>query len=411
MENLRRLDENQAKRLRLHQRGAPRNGEALLQGLALCGKCGRRMHPVYQGDGRYVVYECARRPDARTCWSVPNRHIDEKLVEVFLEAMAPPELDLSLAVLKEVEHQAADVDRQWKLRLDRARYEAERAERQYNAVEPENRNVARTLETRWNQKLDEMAQVEREHAEARRARKLELSSDDKKAILALARDLRTVWNAPTTTAAEKKKLIRLIIQDVVLSPVDVPERTTQVKILWKTGAVTEVFAARPSTCKTPENVLALIRELASKRHADVEIAEELNRRGLKSGRGRVFTKQAVTMLRSEYKISAGRPPGGHLPLPARDNLGRYSLRAMAARYGISEHVVRYWVETGVITPEHDYQGGPFWFAVTPPVEARIAEALRRGYGSRRRKRPTSRPSTHRRQAAEPHPHSHRRVLN
>jgi len=411
MENLRRLDENQAKRLRLHQRGAPRNGEALLQGLALCGKCGRRMHPVYQGDGRSVVYECARRPDARTCWSVPHRHIDEKLVEVFLEAMAPPELDLSLAVLKEVEHQAADVDCQWKLRLDRARYEAERAERQYNAVEPENRNVARTLETRWNQKLDEMAQVEREHAEARRARKLELSSDDKKAILALARDLRTVWNAPTTTAAEKKKLIRLIIQDVVLSPVDVPERTTQVKILWKTGAVTEVFAARPSTCKTPENVLALIRELASKRHADVEIAEELNRRGLKSGRGRVFTKQAVTMLRSEYKISAGRPPGGHLPLPARDNLGRYSLRAMAARYGISEHVVRYWVETGVITPERDYQGGPFWFAVTPPVEARIAEALRRGYGSRRRKRPTSRPSTHRRQAAEPHPHSHRRVLN
>jgi DNA invertase Pin-like site-specific DNA recombinase len=410
MENLRRLDENQAKRLRVHQRGAPRNGEALLQGLALCGKCGRRMHPVYRRDGGYVIYECSRRPDAAgTCWSVPNRHVDEKLVDVFLEAMAPPELDLSLAVLKEVEHQAADVDRQWKLRLDRARYEAGRAERQYNAVEPENRNVARTLEIRWNQKLEEMAQVEREHAEARRARKLELSNDDKKAILALAHDLKKVWNAPTTTPAEKKQLIRLIIQDVVLAPVDVPERATRLKVLWKTGAVTEVLAARPTSgCKTPDNVLAIIRELAGRRRADVEIAEELNRRGLKSGRGRSFTKQAVTMLRSEYKISAGRPPGGHLPMPDRDELGRLSIRALAARYAVTTHVVRYWVETDVVTPERDYQGGPFWFALTPAVEARIADALQRGYGPRKR-RPLRRP-TGSRQTAEPRRHSHRRAL-
>jgi len=382
MENLKRLDENRARSERIDRKGAPKNGEALLQGLALCGRCGRRMRPVYHSR---PGYECSRRPNAAgTCWSVPAQRIDDKVVEIFLDAVAPPEIDLSLAVLKEVERQAAGVDRQWKLRLERARYEAERAERQYNAVEPENRIVARTLETRWNEKLQEFAQVEREYEEARRARKLEIGTDDKKAIMALARDLPKVWRAQTTTPAERKQLVRLLIQDVTLSPVDIPERSTRIRILWKTGATSEVFATRPiAGCKTSEEVLALIRELAGQRRADVEIAEELNRRGLKSGRSRSFTKQAITMIRSEYEISAGRPPGGRLPMPSRDTLGRYSLRALAARYDVTTHMIRYWVETGVLTPAQDYQGGPFWFELTLEIEARIADAQARGYGRRR----------------------------
>jgi DNA invertase Pin-like site-specific DNA recombinase len=383
MENLKRLDENRARSERIDRRGAPKNGEALLQGLALCGRCGRRMHPVY-GSANHPSYECSRRPNAGgTCWSVPAQRIDDKVAEIFLDAVAPPEIDLSLAVLKEVERQAAGVDRQWKLRLERARYEAERAERQYNTVEPENRVVARTLETRWNEKLQELAQVEREHEEIRRAHKLEIGADDKKAIMALARDLPKVWSAPTTTPAERKQLVRLLIQDVTLAPVDIPERSTRISILWKTGATSDVFALRPiAGCKTPDEVLALIRELAGQRRPDVEIAAELNRRGLKSGRGRGFTKQAIKMLRSEYHISAGRPPGGRSPTPARDALGRYSIRALAGHYDVTTHMIRYWIETGILTPAQDYHGGPFWFELTPEVDTRIAEAQKRGYGRR-----------------------------
>lgn len=384
MANLKRLDENRSCSERIDRHGAPKNGEALLQGLALCGRCGRRMHPLYPTAGN-PSYECSRRPNAAgTCWSVPAQRIDDKVAEIFLDAVAPPEIDLSLAVLREVEHQAAGVDRQWKLRLERARYDAERIERQYNAVEPENRIVARTLEARWNEKLEELAQVEREYEESRRAHKLELSANDKKAIMALAHDLPKVWRAPTTTPAERKQLIRLLIEDVTLSPVDVPERSTRICILWKTGATSEVFTPRPTVgCKTSNEVLGIIRELAAQRRADAEIADELNRRGLKSGRGRGFTKQAIVVLRSEYKISAGRPPGGHTPTPPRDELGRYSLRALAARYDVTTHIIRYWIETGVLTPAQDFKGGPFWVALTPEIETRIVEAKARGYGRRR----------------------------
>lgn len=384
MDNLKRLDENRSRTERIDRHGAPKNGEALLQGLALCGRCGRRMHAVYRRANN-PGYECSRRPEAAgTCWSVPTRCIDERIAEIFLEAVAPPEIDLSLAVLREVEHQAAGVDRQWKLRLERARYEADRVERQYNAVEPENRIVARTLEARWNEKLEELAQIEREYEETRRAHKLDLSTDDKKAIMALARDLPKVWRAPTTTAAERKQLMRLLIEDVTLSPVDIPERSTRIQILWKTGATSEAFTSRPiAGCKTSDEVLAIIRDLAAQRRGDSEIADELNHRGLKSGRDRSFTKQAIVMIRSEYEISAGRPPGGHKPAPPRDELGRYSLRALAARHDVTTHMIRYWIETGVVVPAQDYKGGPFWFALTPEIEARIAEAKARGYGPRR----------------------------
>ena len=223
-ENLKRIEENATRFHGIHMRGAARSGEALLQGLVLCGRCGQRMHSSFPVASA-PVYECIRSAYGEgRCWSTVARRIDDKVVETFLEAMAPPELDLSLAVLKEVEHQADSLARQWKLRLERARYEAQRAERQYNAVEPENRIVARTLETHWNQKLQELAQVEQEYEEAKGKQKLELSAQDKKSILALARDLPKLWNAPTTTSVDKKRMLRLLIQDVVLSPVVVPER-------------------------------------------------------------------------------------------------------------------------------------------------------------------------------------------
>jgi hypothetical protein len=382
MENLKRLDENRTHDDEaLQRKGGAGQGEALLQGLAICGRCGRRMHSAYPNKQR-PYYECRDHPDQEhTCWSAAASNIDAKVTDIFLEAFAPSEIDLSLAVFKEVERQAGDVDRQWKLRLERARYEAERAERQYNAVEPENRVVARTLETRWNEKLQELKQIECDHEEARRARKLDLSPADKKDIIALARDLPKVWHAPTTTNAERKQIIRLLIQDAVLLPVDVPQRATKIRLLWRTGAVTEVLAPRPkSPWKTSKRVLDAIRELAEQRLADVEIAQKLNRRGIKSGRGRAFTRLAVKMLRSAHDIPSGRTPGGHLPAPHRDSAGRYSVRGLAERYQVTDHIVRYWITTGVISPERDFRGGPFWLVLTPKVEERIRRALRDGYG-------------------------------
>lgn len=389
LENLKRIEENAVGDPRLLRRGAPRHGEALLQGLVLCGRCGQRMHPVYPLADT-PVYQCSRSLYGEgNCWSTVAHRIDDKVVEVFLEAIAPPELDLSLAVLKEVERQSASVDRQWKLRLERARYEAQRAERQYNAVEPENRVVARTLETRWNEKLQELAQVEREYEQARSAHKLELSAQDKKRILALARDLPRLWNAPSTTPTDKKRMLRLLIQDVVLSPVDVPRRSTRIRILWKTGAISELLIPRPTLADsrlTPTQVLTTIRKLAKRKYTDQQTADELNRRGLKSGLRRSFTRTGVASLRTDHGIGSGRSPGGgSQPVPERDAQGRYSIRGLTAQFGVTTPMVRYWIRRGLVTPEPRQRTGPFWFEMTPELEALLAKARRQDY------RPVPRP--------------------
>jgi DNA invertase Pin-like site-specific DNA recombinase/uncharacterized protein YndB with AHSA1/START domain len=388
--NLQRLKDNDVKQHADHAHGAPRDGSGLLQGLALCGRCGRRMKTFHR-RAQQTSYECSQRLDGGpSCWSVMARSLDDKVVEVFLSAMAPPELELSLSVLKEVEHQAAEVDQQWKLRLERVRYEAARAERQYHAVEPENRIVVRTLETRWNQKLQEVLQVEREYEEARRAHKLDLSDDDKQAIRTLAADLPKVWNAQTTTTTERKQLLRLVIEDIVLCPVVLPHRATQIRILWKTGAVTEATVQRPTSSdrlKTPPEVLALITEQVQLGKSNVQIAEDLNQRKLKSGLGREFTRRAVSMICQGYGLTILRPAGVNRPgqrAQERDPRGRYSITGLVARYHVTSYVVRYWVQRGVLTAQRDCPGGPLWFDLTPDAEARIAEALRTGYGPRTR---------------------------
>lgn len=388
--NLQRLKDNNVKQHADHAHGAPRDGCGLLQGLALCGRCGRRMQTKHRRAHR-TAYECSHRQDGgATCWSVMARSLDDKVVEVFLCAMAPPELDLSLAVLEEVEHQAAQVDQQWKLRLERGRYEAARAERQYHAVEPENRIVARTLETRWNQKLQELLQVEREYEEARRAHKLDLSNEDKQAIRALAADLSKVWHAPTTTTIERKQLLRLVIEDIVLCPVLSPHRATQIRILWKTGAVTEATVQGSHSAgghKTSAEVIARLAEQVQLGKSNRQLAEDLNQRQLKSGQGREFTARLVSRLCLDYGLTSRAPAGGcrlGQRTAHRDARGRYSVAGLVAHYQVTPHVIRYWVQRGVLVPQRDGPGGPLWFELTPEAHARIAQALANGYGPRTR---------------------------
>ncbi|QQR47396.1 MerR family transcriptional regulator [Myxococcus xanthus] len=350
------------------------------------------MSPVYPLEF-LPCYQCSLRPYGEgNCWSTVAHRIDAKVSEAVLQAFAPPELDLSLAVLKQVERQSAEVDRQWKLRLERVRYEAQRAERQYNAVEPENRVVARTLETRWNEKLQEVAEVEREYEHARSTRGLDLSEKDKKKILALARELPKLWNAPTTTNADKKRILRLLIQEVVLVPLDVPQRSTRIRILWRTGAISELQVPRPcmdEARRMPPHVIGEIRRMARQHFSDSQIAKELNQRGFKSNRNSRsggFTQSSVASLRRRKGIPAGHPAGwSHVQVPARNEQGLYSIRGLSAYFGVTSTMVLYWVRSGQVTPVpsltriRGLSKQPFWFEMTPELQVLLAKVRRQGY--------------------------------
>jgi DNA invertase Pin-like site-specific DNA recombinase len=230
--------------------GAAREGRALLQGIVMCGRCGSRLAIRYAGEnGRYASYNCSRlQADASgdACLHVQARYLDDPVIELVLSALTRENLLNATKVVEIVEQQDAAVAQQWKLRLERARYEAKRAERQYDACDPENRTVARTLETRWNDKLVELEKLEREHEALRAARTFELSELERRRILDLAEHLPRLWHQKTTTARDRKLLLRMLLKDISVRAVDVPRPSLRIKVLWQTDAVTEIEVDRYS---------------------------------------------------------------------------------------------------------------------------------------------------------------------
>ncbi|OGV62500.1 MAG: recombinase [Lentisphaerae bacterium RIFOXYA12_64_32] len=378
--NQQKLKENRTS-LSMDRRGAAREGGALLQGLALCGKCGRRMSSRYPGAKRHGQYQC--RPNHVTfgavCWAVSAQAIDRAVAEIFLAAVRPPEIELALAVAHETERQAQEVDGQWKLRLERLRYEAKLTERRYKAIDPDNRVVARTLEREWNDKLKEMEDAEREHQEMRRREKVDLSDEDRARIVALAKDLPTVWNASTTTQAERKNLLRMLVKEVTLSPVDVPEKRTRIQVLWQTGAVSELTVPRKdkyTATSTPADSLLVIRREFAAGKEDVDIVACLNREGLMTGYGRRWDVPALR--RARYAYGLYRPSHRARKAPDVRADGLISIHGVAKRFGVSPSAVKTWVQSGILKPtDGGGTGHPLWFQLDGPTVQKLEEDARR----------------------------------
>jgi DNA invertase Pin-like site-specific DNA recombinase len=254
--NQKRMAENGADCSKGGSRRAAREGPALLQGILMCGRCSDRMHVRYLGqDGRYGHYFCSgnsKKVVGYRCVHLAQRNIDGPVVELVLNTLTRSQLSDSTKILDIIEQEDAALDQQWKLRIERARYETKRAERQYDACDPENRVVARTLETRWNEKLLELERLEREHEELRQRKRVELTDLDRRRILELADDLPRLWSAKATTDRDRKMLLRLLIQQVSVNTIDVPQPGVRIKILWHTGALSELEANRPGT-KDPKH--------------------------------------------------------------------------------------------------------------------------------------------------------------
>ena len=245
--NERRMSENNTRRR--GERGSVREGSALLQGLLLCAHCGGRLGVRYSGqNGKYPTYMCTQRADAGLgdfCSHVYARNLDEPIVDVVLRMLTREHLLDATKVIELVDEQRAALDRQWQLRLERARYDAKRAERQYDACEPDNRVVARTLEKRWNERLTEIERLEAEYGDFKRVLPVEISDLDRQRILALASDLPRLWRARTTEDRDRKQLLRLLIKDISVRAIQVPTPSLRAQVLWHTHAVTDLEIARP----------------------------------------------------------------------------------------------------------------------------------------------------------------------
>jgi len=285
-------------------RGAPREGRALLQGIVWCGRCGAKMsvNSYSAKEQRRPAYICQRAYQAEgaphVCQSMSGGPIDDAIVEMFLEAMTPAQLEVSLQVVRQVNQERDELKRQWGRQLDQARLEARRAERQYDAVDPDNRLVAGTLEARWNEKLDALKKLEAAYADAQVQARFTLTEEEQKSIQELARDLPAVWSAPTTTDKDRKKLLRHAISEVQLDGVTQPGRI-ELRVTWRSGAVTTRQLARLPVGswapRTSEEVVERIRALAVG-HSVSEIAERLCQEGFRSAHGKEIRRHHVMYI-------------------------------------------------------------------------------------------------------------------
>jgi excisionase family DNA binding protein len=355
--------------------GPAREGEALLQGLARCGKCGRTMNVSYGGHRserahRTMQYRCSTSRlqiiDGVDCQTIGGKRIDQAVVDVFLEAVAPAGLEALKRIEEQWEADAHALTRSWALQVEKAEYEAQRAERQFQAVEPENRIVARELERRWNEKLKELDAV-RQKAESSGRKISPLSEDEMARARDLAQDLSQVWCSPTTTNRDRKRLLRCLIGEVQLLT---EEKRYRVRIVWKGGATTERDVERlapgAATPKTSEDVVELVRQLAQE-FDDAQIARILNRQGRRTARNNPFTQANILSLRGHHQI-----PKCSIPQARDPKEGPFNADEAAAELGVTMSTIHRWLREGIIAGSQLTPGAPWKILLTDEVRRKLS---------------------------------------
>ena len=364
----------QANRYSFAQRrlGAPREGAALLVGIIVCGRCGRRMTPNYGSDWR--VYHCRREQMAYAvpqCQSFPQRYLDALVQELFFEAVQPARLATLLTALDALEQERQALERHWHLKLERARYGVQLAQRQYDAVDPDNRLVAHELETRWNTALATLQRLEQEYAAARRAELAPLTEAEQQAVRQLADDLPTVWAAATTTAADRKRLLRLAIQEVTVTVRPDGSRSADVAVLWSGGVTTAHTVSCPPQgwhCVTAAAVLARIGALAQTLPDD-QIAHQLNAEGVRTQTGKPWTYERVWAMRNQHQIPTACPIDAGACAMRGD--GRVPVTLAAERLGVSTSLIHVWIAQGVLRSAQRTAQSPCWVRLTDAELTRL----------------------------------------
>jgi DNA invertase Pin-like site-specific DNA recombinase len=347
----------EANRSRSQSMGAVRDGPALLAGLVACGRCGARMTVHYQrgaGGKLSPVYMCAREKSdygGGQCQQVAGSCVDGYVTGLLLDALAPAALEVSLAAAGQARAQRAQVDRIWRQRLERAEFAAGRARRQYQLTEPENRLVARQLEKDWETALAERQRLGEEYDRFTAARPRTLTAAEREQIRALAADLPAVWHAPTTTDADRKQLIRHLVEQVRITVLGASEKVA-VEVTWAGGHHTRAQITRPVACLTQlsyyPHLAVRARELADSRYTTTQIAERLNAEGFHPPkRIPAFTANAVTDLLRALGIQRSHIPARrNRPAPAQHE---WWLRDLADHLGMSAITLDAWVRRGWAT--------------------------------------------------------------
>jgi DNA invertase Pin-like site-specific DNA recombinase len=380
--NLARLRANQA---RADAIGAVRGGPALLAGLVVCGRCGHRMTVRYGGAATRHSYVCGRLLTdygAELCQQVAGRSLDQCVSRQVLAALEPAALEFSLAAAAQIEQERAELDRLWQQRLERAAYEVARVERQYQAAEPENRLVVRQLERAWEEKLAAQQQLDEAYHRFTREQPRRLSPTEQATIRQVAADIPALWDAPTTTDADRKAIVRQIVERVTVAVHGASERM-RVTITWAGGAETADEIVRPvarlEQLSYYPQLVERLHALAAEGLSMATIAQRLNAEGFRPPKRREhFGAQGVQDL---FRRLGGTPAQARLPRHAGLGEHEWWLADLARAVGMPPITLFNWIQRGWVTGRQEAQPPRRWILWADEAEL---EQLRE-----RHRRPTS----------------------
>lgn len=364
-----------------HNPGAIREGLALLQGLATCGRCGRRLHVYYQGKNGTPGYYCGNNNvvngRGEHCLRVGGLQIDKAVAQAFLAAVTPVGMEAALGAEQQCEAEYQATIQQWQRQVERAEYEAQRAERRYRSVEPENRLVARTLEAQWEQQLSELAAAQAQLARQEQQRPEALTEEQREHLRTLGQDLQQVWDAPTTTDRDRKELLNLLLEEVnIRLEKSETQSTAHLVLRWRGGAIRELDVDlrvyRQASIRTDEETIDLLRRLAC-HYDDAVIAGILNRQGRRTATGQRFTANQVGSLRRYRKIAR------YDPSTANQEGDLVTIQKAAELLDVAPSTIHRWLADGFLAGEQLTPGAPWRIRVNDELRSRFVETAPPGF--------------------------------
>jgi DNA invertase Pin-like site-specific DNA recombinase/predicted DNA-binding transcriptional regulator AlpA len=369
-----------------HGGGPVREGRALLQGLLQCGRCGRTMQTGYSGPrGNSPRYVCARGQQlygsGPGCQSIGGGRLEHTVLEQLFAILEPASLEATAKALAEADTHHRQRLAAFELTVERARYQAERALRQYDAVEPENRLVARTLERALEDKLAALRQAENDLATQRARRPVTLTEDEAAWIRRAGADLAKVFHAPTTTIVERKQLIQAVIDHIVLT-INTADRIAELRIIWQGGASTQVSMTMTKhgghTRTTSEDTLALVRRLAN-HYDDTTIAMILSKQHRRTATGLGWTKTRVKSLRLSHAIDAYEPEETQTVGAEGQDDCVVTVPQAAELLGVSKYTIYRWLREGFIIGEQLTPAAPWHIHINQALRDRIRPEAPEGW--------------------------------
>jgi hypothetical protein len=351
---------------------AAREGTALLQGLLVCGRCGRRLSPRYVVGTRGAVpwYECnwrRRELAGKGCCSMRGDLLDEAVALRIVSALVPAQVEVALSAMVQIEQRDHALEHQWQLKLQRAEYDAQLAQRRFEEVDPANRLVAASLEGRWEGALRELEVIRQQYQQAQQQRTPPLSAEQQAQVRQLAVDLPQLWQDAATTAKDRKRILRQLLKDIT---VEKKSETHQaiLHLRWQGGATEDLTVPMPLKAadrwRYPEDLLNQVRQRAEQQ-TDQQIAQALHQLGLRSPKGNTFTAKMIAWVRHKHRMPCQPSPS--------PQAGELTVRQLGQKLAVSQHVVHYWLGKGLITARRSRPGGPLWITLTQEQERRLRD--------------------------------------